>query len=492
MAEAPPTPRIFISYSWTSEDHKKWVLDLAERLVRDGIDVILDRWHLQPGHDKFAFMEQMVTDKTVSKVLVVCDEAYAGKADGRKGGVGTETQIISSKVYNEVSQEKFLPLIRERNDSHEPFIPAYMASRLYIDFSADDRFNESYDDLIRNLHSAPELKRPVLGRPPAHIFNNATSTLVTAGKFQRLRDAVDKGKPNSGVMLRDYLENLGDVIQGFQITSPPEEGIEHDEIVISVIDGMRPYRDEFIDFCVLYANEMDSETAYTDVHDFLERLLRLHSPATSMTSYNEGWFDTHRFSSYEWILSLVSILLRARKFATAARFMDDGYLYQRPDRDVRKTSFGEFNAYPRFLDEYRNKRLGLRLYSLSAKMIVDAATHPKVTFRDLLQADVIMMIRPFILDPKPRAALSSGWFPRLMIYGRPSSPLDVFVRATTLKGAAAIRELFGCQNATQLAERMSAAIQNHWVRRCLSAEEFRDVEPLQLMNWPELQQLLPA
>jgi len=55
-------PKVFISYSWTSEPHKEWVRGLAERLSSDGVEVILDRWDLKPGHDINVFMEQMVTE----------------------------------------------------------------------------------------------------------------------------------------------------------------------------------------------------------------------------------------------------------------------------------------------------------------------------------------------------------------------------------------------------------------------------------------------
>ena len=47
-------PKIFISYSWSSD----WlVVPLAERLVSHGIDVVLDKWDLKEGQDKYAFME---------------------------------------------------------------------------------------------------------------------------------------------------------------------------------------------------------------------------------------------------------------------------------------------------------------------------------------------------------------------------------------------------------------------------------------------------
>ncbi len=46
--ETENKPVIFISYSWDSEEHKEWVLNLANKLCDDGIDVILDRYHLRP------------------------------------------------------------------------------------------------------------------------------------------------------------------------------------------------------------------------------------------------------------------------------------------------------------------------------------------------------------------------------------------------------------------------------------------------------------
>ena len=57
----------------------------------DGIDVVIDVWDLRPGNDNYAFMERMVTDKSVTRVLIFSDSDYATKADARTGGVGTES-----------------------------------------------------------------------------------------------------------------------------------------------------------------------------------------------------------------------------------------------------------------------------------------------------------------------------------------------------------------------------------------------------------------
>jgi hypothetical protein len=449
--------------------------------------VILDRWHLQPGHDKYAFMERMVTDLAVTKVLVVCDKSYAGKANSRTGGVGTETQIITSKVYNEVAQEKFLPLIRERDGQGEVYIPTYMAARLYIDFTEDDRFNDSYEELIRNLHNAPELRCPALGKPPAHIFNAEVAAVVTAGKFQRLRDAVDKGKSSAGAVLRDYLDNLGDALEAFRINRDVD-GTEPDEVVVDTITRMRPYRDEFIDFCILYADMPDRGAAYADIHAFLERILEFHYPTGAMQSYSEWWFGAHEFSSYEWVLYLIAALLRRRQYSLAARFMDDGYLLRRPHRgDTRTTGIAEFNNRIGILEDHRKNRLKLRWASLTATMVREAANHPRIQFRDLAQADTILMCRPLFLDP--RASLQ--WDPRLSVYSESVGPLDVFIRATSPSGLHAIRDLFGCRTVTDLAQRMNDMFQTTDFREILRTRSLRFSSGIpDMMNWEGLRQHL--
>ena len=125
-------PKVFISYSWTSAQHEQWVLELADRLSGDGIVVTLDKRDLKEGQDKHAFMEQMVNDPNIGKVLVICDRGYQAKADDRKGGVGTETQLISKEVYENTGQEKFIPVVREYDQDGKPCIPHFMGSRISL------------------------------------------------------------------------------------------------------------------------------------------------------------------------------------------------------------------------------------------------------------------------------------------------------------------------------------------------------------------------
>ena len=102
-------PKIFISYSWSSD---ALVLELANRLVSHGVDVVLDKWDLKEGNDKYEFMERCVNDSSITKVLIICDKAYAQKANDRTGGVGDETVMQDKKSSSQLLQSE---MKRERN-----------------------------------------------------------------------------------------------------------------------------------------------------------------------------------------------------------------------------------------------------------------------------------------------------------------------------------------------------------------------------------------
>ena len=111
------------------------MLQLATEQRESGVDVILDKWDLKEGHDANAFMEKMVSDPSIKKVVLICDKIYAEKTDGRRGGVGTEAQIISGEIYAKETQEKFVAVVRERDLEGKAYLPTYYKSRVYIDLS---------------------------------------------------------------------------------------------------------------------------------------------------------------------------------------------------------------------------------------------------------------------------------------------------------------------------------------------------------------------
>ena len=56
-------PTVFFSYAWTDEEFRNRVIELAKRLIENGVNVLLDVWDLPDGGDSFQYMEKAVTDK---------------------------------------------------------------------------------------------------------------------------------------------------------------------------------------------------------------------------------------------------------------------------------------------------------------------------------------------------------------------------------------------------------------------------------------------
>ena len=96
------SPKVFISYSHDTPQHRQWVGELASKLVHKGVDVILDQWDLGPGDDIPKFMEKGVAE--ADRVLMICTEPYVKKADEGKGGVGYESMIVTGELVQNLFQ----------------------------------------------------------------------------------------------------------------------------------------------------------------------------------------------------------------------------------------------------------------------------------------------------------------------------------------------------------------------------------------------------
>jgi hypothetical protein len=150
-------PIVFISYSWDSEEHKEWVLNLANRLVGDGVKVLLDRYDLSAGKSITHFVEKSFAE--AHKVVVIFTPNYKLKADGRSGGVGYEYSIMNAALYkDQIGNDKFIPVLRQGTQIES--IPAFMHQYIHLDVTNDEHFENSY------IYNEPAIQRPMMGARP--------------------------------------------------------------------------------------------------------------------------------------------------------------------------------------------------------------------------------------------------------------------------------------------------------------------------------------
>lgn len=155
-------PKVFVSYSHDSDEHKAWVAKLTTDLCRNGVDATLDQFDLALGQDVAMFMQRGVA--TSDRVIMVCSEAYVKKADAGAGGVGYERLVITSEVVQNIDTKKFIPLVRGNPSS--PKVPRFMGPRFYVDFTRDEDYTAKLEEILREIHNVPLAAKPPLGPNP--------------------------------------------------------------------------------------------------------------------------------------------------------------------------------------------------------------------------------------------------------------------------------------------------------------------------------------
>ena len=154
MAE---TPKVFISYSHDSPEHKQWVSELAVKLRRDGVNAILDQWNLGPDNDVTQFMEHGI--KNSDRVLVICTDSYVRKANtGEVGIADDESMIVTRRIVEDLGTNRFIPIIRQT--LWEDKTPTFLKERVYVDFTDDNQFEEKFEELLHERLQVPVFQKP--------------------------------------------------------------------------------------------------------------------------------------------------------------------------------------------------------------------------------------------------------------------------------------------------------------------------------------------
>jgi hypothetical protein len=381
-------PKVFISYSWSSATHQMLIKQWAEQLISDGIDVILDVFDLKEGNDKFVFMERMVTDPTVTHVLIISDKTYSEKADTRKAGVGTESQIISKEVYEKVDQSKFIPIVCEFSDDGNPYLPTFLKSRIWINFSSPEAVNENWEQLVRLIFGKPQHEKPKLGKPPAYITNDKASPSSPAiTKFNAFRQALLQEKKGLSFYRKDFLTACISFADDLRVRERPKVD-SFGKKVLEDCGKLKHVRNHIIDWITLESTTAPTDDFCQALLGFLEELLELKSRPAELNSWNDTWFEAHSLFVYETFLYSVAALLKTNAYNILHEILTSHYLLPKSDRssDNKFTAFDCFYGYSDTL-QAELAPAGKRLYSPAAELIKRQADREDLPFEAIIEAE---------------------------------------------------------------------------------------------------------
>ena len=435
-------PKVFVSYAWVDDENVNRVKDFVNRLRKDGIDTVFDQADLKPGQSMTHYMESCVRDSTVTNVLMLLTPEYKEKADMKKGGVGTETQIISQKVYSDVDNTKFVPVIFDtRGASIQDCLPIYLKSRFSINLSDPSIYEDEYMKLVRILFGAPTVNLQPIGSKPEWVDNpevvdydqNMIALLRQYKERHNEKDTLIKAC-DIAAMLIDLLRNLS-FEHPFDLGSFSSEYSKTRTVRNTFLQMVYELlsNDSLLEFLLIF---FDKFTAFADS---LGQDQSTHYKAILMKMFK-----------HELVISVIALLFKKRRFDAIHGLLSTSYVsyaarcgvsfheyfYSCSRVDVYQFSEGLNSA----LSSNPNRRLLCGL----ADYWVHNTYGPMIGAEDFANADV--------LTANLCCSLGIKWFPLSYIYAPEFSNwiCDLAISLTSKTLSSRLLPLFGVRNLEEL------------------------------------------
>lgn len=443
-------PKIFISYSWSSDG---LTIPLAERLVSHGVDVVLDKWDLKEGQDKYAFMEKCVNDVEINKVLIICDKKYVEKANNREGGVGDETAIISTEIYGNVSQEKFIPVIAEHDENGKPFVPSYIKSRIYVDLSDDEKYEDEYEKLLRNIYEKPIFKKPKLGSKPQWLEQERTNLFSLKDLIRQTKGASSQKKQEALIkrfemqhieILKTYYSK--DILDGKQVYDTWAE--------------LKEVRDYYLDWLGIFLEiDCDFGEILCELFETLYNTLIYEKTFDeSLRSGRKFKLDVYKIYIWELFICTVTFLRHYEKYGVLNTILSNTYFLIESEFDGRTepSNYATFRHYSQLLEQYKQTTEKKDLFTLMGNTLcLERERKPIYTKESLAQADLFLyqVFKGFDLVNDDTSYKNTYWFPTCYVYTQES--VNEWKKMKSRRYCKKICTLFGVSNIEELKQKIS-------------------------------------
>lgn len=445
--------KVFISYSWGNKEHQDWIVNLGTRLMNDTVEVVLDKWSLKDGHDIHGFMEEMVKSEDIFRVLIASDSKYKEKADDRVGGVGTETQIITPNIYSNQKQEKFIPLVLERDEDGNPCLPIYLASRKYIDFSQTEYFEDSYEELLRNILEAPAIPKPKLGKnPPAYITEQKINLSQTNSQLRTIENQINKTQKLNPKYLAQFTETFLEKLWEFKLEDIPSDIKSYGELLFENLKSYKPLREDFIKFIELISGneqELDSDI----IIEFFEKAPSYQRHRENRGSWSPTEFEIFKIIFHELFLYVISVLLKRQEYKLVSDLLYSKYFIEDPYSSNEAPSnftflYNYHENLERYISHVYNRITGFGHYIISN-------LSDRIKKDDIILADIICYIANYMNISDD----IYNWFPNTYMYLERRKILFLD-KITSKKHFDKIKSIFDVSNEIELKDKLNKMKEN--------------------------------
>ncbi|MFD8097282.1 toll/interleukin-1 receptor domain-containing protein [Streptomyces samsunensis] len=172
-------PSVFICYAHDSPRHKETAHQFGDLLVRNGVDVHMDRYAEGKRGDWAIWARKLIDQVDFVIVLAspICRKAFDGELQGLEHpGIRSESRLINERlhVYRDEWTAKVLPVVlpHELVDN----IPEMLQPWTSDHYDVTQLTPEGIDELLRAMTGVPKCPRPPLGQLPAAVLKPLSGT----------------------------------------------------------------------------------------------------------------------------------------------------------------------------------------------------------------------------------------------------------------------------------------------------------------------------
>ncbi|MGV7185692.1 hypothetical protein [Xanthomonas axonopodis] len=329
------------------------------------------------------------------------------------------------------------------DDNGEPYLPEFLKSRKWINFSNPEHANSNWEQLIRCLYGRPMYEKPPIGKPPAYLSISVASPAIPAvSKFVSLKNAIQQQRPGIKGYRQAFLESIYDYIDERRIKGAP---IDEDmgQRVLADSRQLKFARDQLIDWVVLEVENSSGEIFEENILSMLEMLLELKSPPVGLSSYSNSWFEAHSVFVYETFLYVIAALLKSGAYDQVRAVLTSSYLVPQSfySDSGRMRGFDAFYASSTHLQVLAGE--GRRLRAPAAELIKQQADRQDIKFTDVIEADLIVLLMSFLNK-------DCRWYPQTALYLQRYHPSTFFLRASQHRNFVKLAKITGVNSADQL------------------------------------------
>ena len=324
--------------------------------------------------------------------------------------------LMALLTHHHPRRAKFIPVIAEKDEDGRTYVPTYIKTRIYIDLSNPDIFEEQYEKLLRNVYEKPQFVKPKLGKRPEWLDEEKTDFFPLKDLIRQIRGSNTDIKRKNCIsrFQTAYIEALKTY---FERGAKPER-------VYEIFLNTKPVRDIFLDFVEVIA---ETESNYAEI--LAECFESMYNQLTCIKTFEPNAFsaskdelDVFKNLLWELFICVIAFMRHTKDYKAINIMLTYTYFLETSilGDSVIHNNYTAFRHYSRTIEEYYKPKTEMKnKYTLMGDVICNQREKlPIYTRKAIAEADLFLyqVCNAYDLAGNEQRGNEANWFPTCYIY----------------------------------------------------------------------------